>query len=361
MTQKPVAGLDDERLRRFALSVWQVKQGEVVALMIHLGDRLGLYRSMAGQGPLRAADLAARTGLVERWLLEWLRSQAAAGLLDSADGESFELTPEAAAVLADEDGSLYFAAGAFRGGVAAPDVVDRLAAAFTTGVGLTYDDLGPDAAHGVERMLAPWARLALAPLILPALGGVVERLQAGADVADVGCGAGVALTVLAERFPAASFVGLDPSRHAIDRARRRVADAGLTNVELRVAGAAELPAEPSYDLVLTLDCLHDMPHPAEAFLAIHRALRPDGVWLIKDIRAKERWADNRRNPLLAMLYGTSVATCMSSALSVPGGAGLGTLGLTTGLAEQMARDTGFRTFVVHDFDDPANLYYEVRP
>ncbi len=358
MTASGSRSVDDERLRRFALSVWEYKQGEVVSLMIHLGDRLGLYRAMVGAGPLRAAELAERNGLDERWVLEWLRSQAAAGLIDTADGHVFEMTPEAAAVLADETGSVFFAAGAFQGGLATPDIVDRLAEAFRTGIGLTYDDLGESAAHSVERMLGPWVRLALVPFILPTLPGVMDRLEAGASVVDVGCGAGVALVAMAERFPASSFAGYDPSQHAISRARLNASE--LSNVSLKVAEAADLPSEPTYDLVLTLDCLHDMPRPAEAMSAIRAAIRDDGVWLIKDIRARSDWQENRRNPLLAMLYGTSVATCMSSALSEPGGAGLGTLGLTTELAARMVRDAGFSTFVVHDFDDPANLYYEVR-
>jgi 2-polyprenyl-3-methyl-5-hydroxy-6-metoxy-1,4-benzoquinol methylase len=329
--------------------------------MIHLGDRLGLYRAMAGQGPMSAAGLAHRTGLHERWLLEWLRSQAAAGLVETTDGEIFRLGPEAAAVLADETGSLWFAAGAFQGGVAPPDVVDRLADAFRTGQGLSYDDLGPSAAHGVERMLAPWTRLALVPRILPALDGVVERLEAGARVADVGCGSGLALLAMAAAFPAARFEGFDPSHHAIARARTWLGESGLDNVELHVAGAADLPQRATYDLVLTLDCIHDMPRPAEAISAIRAAIRPDGTWLIKDIRSGATWSDNLRNPVLAMMYGTSVATCMSSALSEPGGAGLGTLGFPRQLAEQMCRDAGFTRFACHDFDDPANLYYEVRP
>lgn len=353
--------LDVDRVNALALHVWRFKQGEVVALMIHLGDRLGLYRAMDGAGPLTAAALAESTGLQPRWLLEWLRSQAAAGLLDTDDGETFTLSPEAAAVLADEDGSLWFAAGAFQGGVAPPDIVDRLADAFRTGVGLSYDDLGPSAAHHVERMLGPWARQALVPVILPALGGVSAALEKGARVADVGCGSGVALIAMATAFPASRFEGYDPSRHAVERARAQVAAAGLDNVEVHAAPAEQLPSEPAYDLVLTFDCLHDMPHPQAAITAIRRALKNDGVWLIKDIRAKQRWQDNLRNPLLAMMYGTSVATCMSSALSEPGGAGLGTLGFPTELAERMVRDAGFTRFVVHDFDDPANLYYEVRP
>ena len=177
----------------------------------------------------------------------------------------------------------------------------------------------------------------------------------------MGCGSGVALLTMAAAFPNSRFDGFDPSHHAMDRARARLAETGLTNVELHVAGAVELPNEPTYDLMVTLDCIHDMPHPAEAIAAIRRAMAADGTWLIKDIRAGATWRDNQRNPVLAMMYGTSVATCMSSALSEPGGAGLGTLGFHPGLAETMCREAGFTRFLVHDFDDPANLYYEVRP
>jgi 2-polyprenyl-3-methyl-5-hydroxy-6-metoxy-1,4-benzoquinol methylase len=357
---------DPEKVGPFALQVWRYKQGEVVSLMIHLGDRLGLYRAMVGEGPMTAAGLAARTGLHPRWLLEWLRGQAAAGLIETEDGDVFELSAEAAACLADETDSLWFAAGAFRGGIAPPDVVDRIADAFRTGIGLSYDDLGPSEAHQVERTLGPWSRLALVPRVLPALDGVVDRLEdAGgghrARVVDVGCGSGVALLTLAAAFPHADFEGYDPSQHAIARAREKTAGSGLTNVIFHAAGAADLPRSPTYDFVMALDCIHDMPKPAEALAAVRAAIQPDGTLLIKDIRGGATWADNQRNPVLAMMYGTSVTTCMSSALSEPGGAGLGTLGFHRARAEQMCRDAGFTRFTVHDFDDPANLYYEVRP
>ncbi len=350
----------DDDIRAFALRVWSYKQGEEVSLMIHLGDRLGLYRVLAGAGACSAAELAERTGLHQRWLLEWLRSQAAAGLLASPDGERFTLPTEAVPVLADETSSLWFAAGAFHGTLH-PEVVDALADAFRSGIGLSYDDLGPSAAHRVERMLGPWSRLALVPTILPALDGVEARLQAGARVADVGCGAGVAVLALAEAFPASRFDGYDPSQHAIHRAQQNLGQAGHPNVAFHLADAADLPDQPTFDLLLTLDCLHDMPRPAEAMAAIRRALADDGTWLIKDIRCGSTWQENLRNPLLAMLYATSVTTCMSSALSEPGGAGLGTLGLDPRRAEAMCRQAGFTRFAVHDFDDPANLYYEVRP
>jgi 2-polyprenyl-3-methyl-5-hydroxy-6-metoxy-1,4-benzoquinol methylase len=350
-----------DRLAAFALRVWGFKQGEVVSLMVHLGDRLGLYRALANTGSATAADLARTTGLHERWLLEWLRSQAAAGLIDSEDGTSFSMSAEAVSVLADSESSIWFAAGAFSGGVAPPEVVDRLAEAFRTGVGLRYDDLGPSAAHAVERMLEPWTRLALVPVIVPALDGVRERLESGASVMDVGCGSGVAVTTLAAAFPRSHFDGWDPSRNAIDRAIDRAAASGLGNVSFRCAAAEDLPPDRSRDLILTLDCLHDMPHPEKAMAAIRQAIRPDGTWLIKDIRSSSTWAGNLKNPVLALLYGTSVACCMSSALSEPGGAGLGTLGLPPELAERMCREAGFSRFARHDFDDPANLYYEVRP
>ncbi len=352
---------DPDETALFSLQVWTYKQGEVVSLMIHLGDRLGLYAAMAGSGPLSAGDLARATGYSERWLLEWLRSQAAAKLIDTADGEVFEMSPEAEAVLVDETGSLFFAAGAFHGGVAPPEIVDRLADAFRTGIGLSYDDLGPSAAHGIERMLAPWTRIALVPKILPALGGVVDRLISGARAVDVGCGAGVALLAMAEAFPQSRFEGYDPSHHAIDRAREKLRASELSNVELFVARAEDLPADASYDFVVTLDCLHDMTQPSAAIAAVRRAIADDGTWLIKDIRSGGTWQDKQKNPVLALMYGTSVATCMSSALSEPGGAGLGTLGLNPELAEQMCSAAGFTRFTVHDLDDPVNLYYEVRP
>jgi 2-polyprenyl-3-methyl-5-hydroxy-6-metoxy-1,4-benzoquinol methylase len=350
-----------DRLRAFALRVWGYKQGELVSLMIHLGDRLGLYQAMTGQGQMTAADLAAATGLQERWLLEWLRGQGAAGLISTDDGETFELSPEAVAVLADSRQSLWFAAGAFPGVAAPPEVVERLADAFRSGIGLTFDDRGPEAARTVERMTEPWTRLALVPLILPALDGVADRLQAGALVADVGCGSGVAVCTMAAAFPASRFEGFDPSQHAIGRARSKASESQLENVEFRTASAEDLPDDNRYDLVLTLDCIHDMPHPAKAIAAIRRAIRPDGTWLIKDIRSSPSWTGNLRNPMLAMMYGISVTGCMSSGLSEPGGAGLGTLGFHPEMAERMCREAGFSRFAQHDFDDPRNLYYEVRP
>lgn len=360
MTAPDRTAPDRDAVALFAYRVWSYKQGELVALMIHLGDRLGLYRALRDAGSVTAEELAVRTGLHERWLREWLRGNAAADLLDSDDGITFSLRPEGAAVLADEHDSLAFAAGAF-GPPLDPSVVDDLADAFRTGIGLPYDRLGPSGAHATERGLGPWARLALVPRIIPALDGVAAKLEGGAVVADVGCGGGVALTALAEAYPASRFHGYELSRHALDRATARVEAMALDNVTLHHQRAEELPAGSGYDLVLTFDCLHDMTHPDAAVAAIRGAIDPDGTWLVKEIRSTGDWAHDRRNPMLAMMYGFSLTSCMSSALSEPDGAGLGTVGLSTEVARRMAADAGFSRFAVHDVDDPANLYYEIRP
>lgn len=332
----------------------------MVSLLIHLGDRLGLYRVLDGAGILTAQELAERTGLHPRWLREWLRGNAAAGLLDSADGERFELAAAGAPVLAREQDSLQFAAGAF-GPPPERALVDDLADAFRTGSGLPYDRQGAEGVHRTERMLGPWARLSLVPTIVPALEDVAERLATGALAADVGCGAGVALTTLAAAYPESTFHGFELSRLAVERARARVAEAGLANVEIFHRRAEEVPDGSGYSLVLTFDCVHDMTRPGAAASAIRRAIADDGTWLIKEIRCGDTWADNRRNPMLAMFLGFSIASCMSSGLSEPGGAGLGTIGLPPRAVAQLARDAGFTRFKVHDFEDPANLYYEVRP
>lgn len=349
-----------DEVRRFALQVWRYKQGELVSLLVHLGTRLGLFAALRGAGPLTPGEVADLTGLHVRWVQEWLRAMGAAQLLEWHDGERFELSEAGAAVLADRDGSLFYAAGAF-GQPADGTFADDLAEAFRTGGGFPFDRQGPAGAHRTEQMLGPWTRLALVPRILPALDGVVERLRSGGRVVDVGCGAGTALLAIAHAYPAAELHGYDISRHAVERARVLAAEASTANVTIHHAGADDLPAEPTFDLVLTLDCLHDMTRPADTMAAIRDAIQPDGTWLVKDIRCTADPRDNLANPLAAMMYGFSITSCMASALSEPGGAGLGTLGLHPELLEEMTRAAGFTRFRRHDFDEPSNLYYEVRP
>lgn len=364
MTPPPPAP-DDDRLRLFAFQVFSTLSGAVTAGMIHLGDRLGLYAAMRAAGrPLTTEELAEATGTRERWVREWVYNQAAARLVEhhlDGDGERFSLSPEGAVVLADPDHPA-FGMGMFHRLPQTMQALEHVRDSFLHGVGHDYDSHGPEGAVGIERSFEPWNRAYLLPVVLPALEGVVERLGAGASVADVGCGAGGAVMLMAEAFPRSTFTGYDISRHALDRARARLADRPLSNVSFHDPRETPLPSDGSLDLVCTFDCVHDMAHPEAVVAAIRAALGPQGTWLLVDIKAADTFAENvRKNPMAPLMYGISVLSCMSSALSEPGGAGLGTLGLPESRAREMSAAAGFTRFRRLEVEHSVNAFYEVRP
>jgi SAM-dependent methyltransferase len=167
---------------------------------------------------------------------------------------------------------------------------------------------------------------------------------------------------MAEAFPTSEFHGYDISRLALERAGRRRGECGLTNAHFHDARDEPLPADGSVDLVTTFDCIHDMTHPQQVMEAIRAALRDDGVWLLVDMKARDSFAENAaKNPMAALMYGVSVLSCLSSSLSEPGGAGLGTLGLPESRARAMAEEAGFTRFRRLDVEHPINAFYEVRP
>ncbi len=358
---RATATIDPDKLHATVEQVFGYLGGAVISGMIYLGDRLGLYRALAASDAMTSDELAEATGLHERWVREWLRGQAAARLVDYRGDGRFALSPEAVLVLADER-SPAFAAGGFCGLPQQLAVIERLPEAFRTGRGLPYDAFGLEGNRGVERMFAPWFRTMLVPVAIPALDGVAAKLAAGATVADVGCGAGIALIEMAKAFPRSSFHGWEISKYALERAAANLRESGLGNVEFHDANGDALPSDGRFDFVTSFDCLHDMANPAAVIAAIRRAIKPDGTWLIADIKSQPTFEANlAENPMAGMMYGFSVLSCMSSALSEPGGAGLGTLGFTEDLARAMTRDAGFTRFRSRDFDNPLNAYYEVRP
>lgn len=361
---------DPDRLKLYSFSVFSQLSGAVTAGMIHLGDRLGLYTALAAADePLTTVELADRAGLDERWVREWAHNQAAAKLIsvdtpatdDGASGERFSLTPEAVAVLASPDHPA-FGMGMFHRFPQTMAALEVMPESFRTGVGHDYDSHGPEGAVGIERSFEPWNRHHLIPTVLPELDGMVERLETGITVADVGCGAGGAVLLLAQRFPASRFVGYDISRYALDRAEHRRTEAGVDNARFVDPRDEPLPGDGSVDLVTTFDCIHDMTHPQEMIDAIRAAVADDGTWLLVDIKGRDSFAENvEKNPMAPLMYGISVLSCMSSALSSEGGAGLGTLGLPESRAREMSERAGFSRFRTLPIEHSVNAFYEIRP
>lgn len=349
--------LDPDELKRFQFTVWSYKMGELVSFMIYLGDELEMFAAMSGAGPLTSEALATKTHLNERFVREWMFGMAAAKLFTRHEDGSFEMSAIASSVLADEEGSVYFSCGAFRGGTD-PQVLEKIVDSFRTGVGITYEEQGPGLASGLSRMTAPRSKHELTTVILPGLDGVVDRLKSGIRVCDIGCGGGVALLTMAEAYPNSTFIGFDPSATAISQARE--ASAEIANISFMEARGEDLPSDDPFDLILTFDCLHDMARPDITAAAVRQAISADGTWLIKDIRSTGDFDRDSRNPMLALMYGFSLASCLQSAMSEPDGLGLGTIGLHPARAKQLVDEAGFSRFTEHDFNDPNNLFYEVQ-
>jgi len=354
--------IDPDKLKLYSFQLFTKLEGAVTAGMVHLGDQLGLYRAMKDAGrPLSTAEIAAATGTIERWVREWAHNQAAARMIEAHADDTFSLSPEAAVVLADHDHPA-FGMGMFHRLPQTMNALVHVKDSFRTGVGHDYDSHGPEGAVGIERSFEPWNKTFLLPVVLPALDGVVAKLQAGAAVADVGCGSGSAVMLMADAFRSSMFTGYDISQFALARARAKVDESGLTNAAFHDPRNQALPEDQSLDLITTFDCIHDMSHPAEVIAAIRSSIKPDGTWLLVDIKARDTFQENAlKNPMASLMYGISVLSCMSSALSEEGGAGLGTLGLPESKAREMAEAAGFTRFRNLNIDHSVNAFYEVRP
>ncbi len=348
--------IDTELLGKTVQGLFVHKQGEMMSAIVHIGEQLGLFTTLADTGPATSQDLAAKLDLHERWVREWLHAIAAAGLAEHADGV-FALTPEAIAVLATPDHPASVI-GVFGLPITHREI-RRTLEAFSTGIGLTWSEHGDHACHFQAAMGAAGQRAWLVPVILDSLAGMTERLTAGATVVDIGCGAGVAAEVIAEAFPDSEVIGVDPSAHAIAAATQRTAR--LDNIEFRHGTFDDLGEFEDVDLLITLDVLHDLPRPATAMASAASCLADDGVWLVADVKTRGGLEANRRIPVLPLMYSMSVLYCLSSAMSEPEGAGLGTLGLTAEVFEALAADAGFASVDVRSFEiDPLNRYFVVR-
>ena len=356
------AAIDLDKLKLYSFQLFTKLEGAVTAGMIHLGDRLGLYAALAAaEAPLSTQELADRVGLTERWVREWAYNQAASKMIEASADEKFSLSPEAAAVLADPEHPA-FGMGMFHRFPQTMAALEAMPEAFKTGLGHDYDSQGCEGAVGIERSFEPWSNANLVPVVLPALDGVVEKLTAGGTAVDIGCGAGGAVLQMARAFPASQFTGYDISQFALGRAAEKLSVAGVTNATFHDPRVSPLPTDGSVDVITTFDCIHDMTHPQEMMAVIRSAIAEDGTWLLVDIKARDTFAENAlKNPMAPLMYGISVLSCMSSALSAPDGAGLGTLGLPESKAREMAAIAGFTRFSKLNVDHSVNAFYEIRP
>jgi len=350
--------LDQQKLEAYVQKVMGNITAGMTTVISAVGDKLGLYQAIHKLHSTTSEELARETSLSERWLREWLRHQACAGLIEyEADSDRFSLSPEAVVVLLDETHPSNFAGG-FEGIVSTFGSLPQLAEAFHSGLGLSYDDHGEGCASGIERMTAWSKEYMLVPKILPMVPGIVEKLERGVMVADVGCGAGRALIVMAESFPNSTFVGYDTSEHALARGNNSLSTLGLDNIRFVNPDEEAMPQVGTFDLITTFDVVHDVPYPAELIAAIFDALKADGVWLCEDIKSFPSFKDNLdQNPMATLMYGFSMLVCLSSSMSRPDGAGLGTLGFNEDVARTMTREAGFAQFSRLDYENPMNNFY----
>ena len=326
--------------------------------LVVIGEALGLYKALSEGGPLTAAGLAERTGTSERYVREWLNSQAAGGYV-SYDAQSghYYLTEEQAFTLADENSPAYLP-GAFLLATSALKAVPKIIERFRTGEGLGWHEHDQDLFKGTERFFRPGYAANLVSSWIPALDGVEEKLKAGASVADVGCGLGASTILMAQAYPNSSFVGFDYHDASIQLARQRAEAAGVADrVRFEVAKAKDYPGT-GYDFVAFFDCLHDMGDPAGAAAHVRTSLEPDGTWMIVEPFANDSFEENH-NPVGRIYYSASTLICTPASLSQEVGMALGAQAGEARLRE-VVTGGGFTRFR-RATETPFNLVFEARP
>jgi SAM-dependent methyltransferase len=328
------------------------------AALVVIGDRLGLYRAMADGEPVSPEELARRTGTDARYVREWLSNQAAGGYVSyDPEREAFSLTPEQSLALAQE-GSPAFVPGAFQLATALTKDEEKIADAFRDGHGVGWHEHHHDLFTGTERFFRPGYAANLVSSWIPALDGVQAKLEAGASVADVGCGHGASTVLMAQAFPHSSFVGFDYHEASIEQARAAATAAGLDGrVSFEVAPAKSYPGD-GYDLVAMFDCLHDMGDPVGAAAHVLQTLAPDGTWLIVEPYAGDRLEDNL-NPVGRVFYGASTLVCTPASRDQEVGLALGAQAGEGRLGEVVTAG-GFTRFR-RATETPFNLVLEARP
>jgi SAM-dependent methyltransferase len=357
MTTAQAPALDMNKLNTFIGQFVTDLGASVHAGMVVIGEKLGLYKALA-EGPVSPAELARKTGTDERYIREWLASQAAGGYV-TYDGSRnlFSLSEEQAFTLAQEDSPAYLP-GAFELALGSLAAVPRITESFRTGRGMGWHEHNDGVFHGCEKFFRPGYAANLVPSWIPALDEVQAKLEAGARVADVGCGKGASTILMAKAFPKSQFFGFDYHDKSIEAARESAKRAELSDrVTFEVAKAKEFPGK-DYDFVAVFDCLHDMGDPTGAAAHVYQSLAKDGTWMIVEPFANDELKDNL-NPVGRVYYSFSTLLCtpcsrsQEVALCLGAQAGEGRIKKVVGAA-------GFSRFR-RATETPFNIVYEVRP
>jgi SAM-dependent methyltransferase len=350
--------VDQKKVEEFVGRVLSDTSAAMITTLCAVGDRLGLFADLAERGPATSAVLAERTGIDERYAREWLSALAAAGYLtyEPSTGK-FTLPPEHVPALAQESGP-YFFGGVHQMLTGISGALAPLTEAFRAGGGVDQSRYGPDWWDGMERFTAAWVENLLVQEWVPLVPEVQAKLEAGAKVADVGCGRGRALVKLAQTYPNSTFVGYDVFGPSVDVANGKAKAAGVDDrvrFEQRdVSGG--LPER--FDVIWTLDVIHDAVDPVGILRAIREALTEDGVYLCLDSNCSDKLEENA-GPLGAMFLSFSVLYCMTTSLAHDG-AGLGALGLHEPKLRELAAEAGFSSVKRVEMENPFNNLYELR-
>jgi ubiquinone/menaquinone biosynthesis C-methylase UbiE len=351
--------MDKEKVKMFADKVFADMAGAMTAGMGYVGVKTGLFRAMAGKGPMRIEDVVRESGLTARYVEEWLKGMTSAKYLDyDAAAQTYRLPDEHAFLLASEDTD-HFMGGLFTMVPVLLRVAPEVATAFAHGGGVPFGNFGADGVIGLDLMNRGQYEQRLASYWLKMLPDVRGRLEAGGRALDVGCGAGRVALTLAKAFPKATIIGVDPDQESIRQAQAAAAEFGLSaRVSFVAASTGNLGATEGFDLITACDCIHDFAAPQLTLEQIRGLLKPEGTLFVIEPRAADRLEDNI-NPIATMLYGFSIFHCMTQSLA-QGGPGLGTC-MGPARTEALLREAGFHSFRQLDIKSPTNLFYAARP
>lgn len=349
--------MNEKKIEEMAFRVVGDMGGAFTMALGYVGDRLGLFRAMAGSGLLSSVELAKKAGLNERYVREWAKAMVAAEYIDyDPQSDRYVMTPEQEFVLAKEDSPM-FVGGAFH--FTAPSIwnLPKIMDAFRNGGGISYSDIGAEIPEAIERFFRPAYIHFLAKDWLGAVPGLTQRLEKGARIADVGCGCGQSTIAMGKAFPKSEVLGIDYDGRSIERARKLAVENGLKNVQFLQAPAQDVPKDRRYDLVCSFDCIHDMVDPRGTLKAIREALADDGVYVWSEPNVSEK-PHERRNPVGKVFSAISPLHCMTVSLA-HNGEGLGTVIGEAG-ARALAREAGFSKFEKLAIDNPFNQFFALR-